>query len=127
LDIRKIKDVRVELPVQPQISVLNRAPISVAPISARISAWISVLRISERGFYCGYPWLYGSFDTDIRNFTDIQADISTDSSARDTRPRVAIGILKICSRIFHFSNRSKQLTSERTHFVEDSRCDDSLV
>ena len=58
-DIRKIKDVRVELSVQPRISVLNRAPISVAPISARISAWISVLRISERGFYCGYPWLYG--------------------------------------------------------------------
>jgi len=59
LDIRKIKDVRVELSVQPRISVLNRAPTSVAPISARISAWISVLRISERGFYCGYPWLYG--------------------------------------------------------------------
>jgi len=38
LDIRKIKDVRVELSVQPRISVLNRAPISVAPISARISA-----------------------------------------------------------------------------------------
>ena len=59
LDIRKIKDVRVELSVQPRMSVLNRAHISVAPISARISAWISVLRISERGFYCGYPWLYG--------------------------------------------------------------------
>jgi len=59
LDIRKIKDIRVELSIQPRISVLNRAPISVAPISARISAWISVLRISEREFYCGYPWLYG--------------------------------------------------------------------
>jgi len=59
LDIRKIKDVRVALSVQPRISVLNRAPVSGAPISAWISAWISVLRISERGFYGGYPWLYG--------------------------------------------------------------------
>jgi len=57
--IRKIKDVCVELSVQPRISVLNRTPICVAPISARISAWISVLRISERGLYCGYLWLYG--------------------------------------------------------------------
>jgi len=38
LDIRKITDVRVELSVQPRVSVVNRAPISVAPISARISA-----------------------------------------------------------------------------------------
>jgi len=55
LDIHNMKDVRVELSVQPRISVLNRAPISIAPLSA----WISVLRISERGFYCGYPWLHG--------------------------------------------------------------------
>jgi len=90
LDIRKIKDVRVELSVQSRISVLNHAPISVAPTSARISAWISVFWISECGFYCGYPWLHGLFDTDIRNFTDIQADIQaviqadirTDSSTR---------------------------------------------
>jgi len=61
LDIRKIKNVRIELSVQSRISVLNRAPksLQLAPISARISAWISVLRISEREFYCGYPWLYG--------------------------------------------------------------------
>ena len=58
LDIRKIKDVHVELSVQPWISVINRAPISVAPISARISAWMPVLRISEREVYCGYPWWY---------------------------------------------------------------------
>jgi len=37
-DIRKIKDVLVELSVHPRISVLNRAPISVEPISARIAA-----------------------------------------------------------------------------------------
>ena len=30
--------------------------VSVASISARISAWISVLRMSEREVYCGYPW-----------------------------------------------------------------------
>jgi len=59
LDIRKITDDRVELFVQPRISVVNRAPKSVAPISAWIFAWISVLRISERKVYYGYPWLYG--------------------------------------------------------------------
>jgi len=47
-DTRKIKDVRVELSLQPWMSVINRAPISVAPISARLSDWIWVLRISER-------------------------------------------------------------------------------
>jgi len=51
LDIRKITDVRVESSVQPRISVVNRAPIFVAPISAWISAWISVLRISESEVY----------------------------------------------------------------------------
>ena len=55
LDIRKITDVRIELSVQPRISVIDRAPKSVAPTSA----WISVLRISEREVYYGYPWLYG--------------------------------------------------------------------
>jgi len=42
-DIRKSADIRVELSVPPRISVVNRAPISVLPISAWISAWISVL------------------------------------------------------------------------------------
>jgi len=37
LDIRKITEILVELSVQPRISVVHRAPISVAPISARIS------------------------------------------------------------------------------------------
>jgi len=50
----------------------------VAPISARISARISVLRISEREVYCGYLWLHGWFDRDICNFTDIQANIQVD-------------------------------------------------
>ena len=59
MDIRKITDVRVELSVQPRISVVNRAPISAAPISVWISAWISVLRISEREVYRGYPRLHG--------------------------------------------------------------------
>jgi len=44
LDIRNITDVRVELSVQPRISAVNCAPKTVAPISA----WILVLRISER-------------------------------------------------------------------------------
>jgi len=56
LDIHKFTDVRVELSVQPRISIGNHAPISVAPISARTSAWISVLRISEREVHSGYPW-----------------------------------------------------------------------
>jgi len=51
LDIRKITDVRVELSVQQRISVVHRAPKCVAPISAWISSWISVLRISEREVY----------------------------------------------------------------------------
>jgi len=59
LNIRNITDVRVELSVQPRISAVNCAPKSVAPISAWISAWILVLRISEREVYHGYPWLYG--------------------------------------------------------------------
>jgi len=59
LDIRKITDLSVELSMQPRISVVNRAPKSVAPLSAWISSWISVLRISEREVYYGYPWLDG--------------------------------------------------------------------
>ena len=59
LDIRKITDVRVESSVQPRIFVVNRARISVASISARITAWLLVSRISEREVYCGYSWLYG--------------------------------------------------------------------
>jgi len=58
LDIRKITDVRVKLSAQPWISVLNRAPTSIAPISehgylrtdigvtnirARSLLWISVV------------------------------------------------------------------------------------
>jgi len=85
LDIRNITDVRVELSVQPRISAVNCASKSVAPKSAWISAGISVLRISEREVYHGYPWLYGQLDTDIRNFTDTQADIRTDSSTRTVR------------------------------------------
>jgi len=59
LDIPKTTDVRVKLSVEPRIYIVDRAPISVAPISARISAWILELRISERKVYYGYPWLYG--------------------------------------------------------------------
>ena len=42
LYIRKITDVLVELSVQPRISGVNRTPLYLAPISARISDWISV-------------------------------------------------------------------------------------
>jgi len=87
VNICKSTDVRVELSLQPRIPVVNRDPISIAPISARISARISVLRISECEVHCGYAWLYGRFDTYIRNFEDnrvhIQEDIRTDSSARE--------------------------------------------
>jgi len=59
LDIRKIKDIRVGLSVQLRISVKKHAPMSVAPIPVRISAWISVQRISQTGLNCGYLWLHG--------------------------------------------------------------------
>jgi len=73
------------------IRIKPRPYIRSTDIRARISAWISVLRISEREVYSGYPWLNGYFHRDIRNFMDvkadvqvyIQADIHTDSSARE--------------------------------------------
>ena len=61
LDIRKVKNVRVELSVQPRISVLNRTPICVARTDicldigvtnfrARTLLWISVVvRIVRHG------------------------------------------------------------------------------
>jgi len=57
---RKITDIRVKLSVQTRISVENRAPISVASITARISAWI----------YRSYGYKSATFTLDIQGYTD---------------------------------------------------------
>jgi len=48
LDSRKITDVLDELSVKPWVFTVNRARISVAPISTGIFAWISIAPISAR-------------------------------------------------------------------------------
>jgi len=60
LYIRKITDVRVKFSVETRISVVNRAPISVTPIFARISAY---------GYRC-YEYQNAKFTLDIRGCTD---------------------------------------------------------
>jgi len=51
-----------------------------ADIRAISVLWIVVDRCCGSAVFYGYPCSYGQFETDIRNFTDVQADILMDSS-----------------------------------------------
>jgi len=98
LDIHKITGVWVESSVQSRISIHSkfRAQIFATPISKLISVQIRCYGYRVAVYY-GYPWLYGSFDADIRAFTDIQADIRTHCSTMVSLDNKRYTESKVCN------------------------------